>query len=205
MGFSCIIITPPEKIKNEIRIVTELFENGLQHFHLRKPGYTSAELKAYIEKIPIRYHKYIVIHSHYKLIKEYGIKGIHLTEKAKKTSSVIAFIKGLKNKDISASFHSLDELKRSRKKYDSVFLSPVFESISKKGLSSGFTQELLKREIPILTKKNKLIALGGVHDKNVGRAKELGFDGIAVLGYIWESREPVVRFLRLQKALHTIR
>ena len=45
------------------------------------------------------------------------------------------------------------------------------------------------------------IALGGIDAARVAECRELGFDGVAVLGAVWRATSPVMAFLEMQQAL----
>ena len=67
---------------------------------------------------------------------------------------------------------------------DYMFLSPVFDSISKRGYSSHFSLEDIKSNSGIV--KDRVFALGGVSADNIGLLPDAGFGGAAVLGFLWE-------------------
>lgn len=91
-------------------------------------------------------------------------------------------------------FHSLQELNEYEHKFRYAFLSPVFESISKKGYRQDFDLHQLKEAI----KGRSIIALGGIDEDKVETCRNLGFAGVAVLGAIWEGRDAVGKFKKLK-------
>ena len=56
-----IIISPEKDLKNEISILNQLFEAGLECFHLRKPTYSKEEMVAYLNQIDSKFHQKIVL------------------------------------------------------------------------------------------------------------------------------------------------
>lgn len=186
--FNIVIITPEGFQKNEIGSITKLFWEGLKTLHLRKPEATEDELRNFIELIPDKFHSRIVIHNHYPLLREFKLKGAHLPERIRRSAIP------KQTKIISTSFHSIKKLSLSRRKYQYVFLSPIFESISKAGYKSNFNLEYLES---FLKKHKNVIALGGVSDKNILSVKRSGFYGAAALGYIWEGSNPVINYKKL--------
>ena len=102
---------------------------------------------------------------------------------------------------LSISCHSLEELSAYKAKFDYLFLSPIFDSISKKGYSGRFTREqlLAARDNGLIDKK--IIALGGITSGNIPIIRELGFGGVAVLGSVWFSPSPVTSFEELRHSL----
>jgi thiamine-phosphate pyrophosphorylase len=187
--FLLLVISPEKDHRKEIEIIASLFDEGLKTLHLRKPSFTEEKLRSYLQKIPKKFHKRIVIHSHYNLTDEFNLKGVHLPEKERKLKT-----RNVYPKIISTSFHTTTEILKSRKKYDYVFLSPIFDSISKKGYKSNFTSE----ELNLLLKKRKnVIALGGINPKNIKTTTQIGFTGAAVLGYLWKSKDSVTAYKEL--------
>ena len=189
MSFKLIVITPDKNHPKEFELITLLFESGLQTLHVRKPQATENELKNYLKQITRKFYKKIVIHSHYKLAKEFNLKGIHLTEKARKAKRINPSFK-----IISTSFHATTAVLKSRRKYEYVFLSPVFDSISKKGYKGNFDLKELK---PFLKKNKNIVALGGANTKNIEIVKQIGFTGAAVIGTVWQSKNPVNSYKEL--------
>ena len=191
--FKIIVLTPENFVAKEIESVCKLFSEGLPLLHIRKPYFSEQDLREYIIKLPSKYYRRIVLHSHYKLVKEFKLKGAHLPEKARASKKTIELLKRNEIKIISTSFHSTAQVKRSRRKYEYVFLSPVFDSVSKQGYRSKF---ILENLIPVL-KTNNIIGMGGVTDKNILSLKETGFTGAATIGYVWESKSQVQQYKKL--------
>jgi thiamine-phosphate pyrophosphorylase len=199
-----IVISPEQNLPHEHSIINTLFATGLTHFHLRKPGFTQKEIENYLDLIPVKYHHRIVIHSHYELALRYHLKGIHLTEKSKQQRAASALLHQLTDYTLSAAFHSINDLQLHRRRYDYVFLSPVFDSISKQNYTANFDeQELMLFSTKFRKQKNytPVVALGGVTINNIAKVKKIGFAGAAVLGGIWEQEEPLYAFNMLQSRL----
>ena len=195
--FQLIVISPPENKTDEINILHSLFNCGLQTFHLRKPDFSQKEIEEYLLDISPKFYPRIILHNHYELALKYGLKGIHLTEKSKKNTSKI-FLDHFKNKSISASFHAIDDVLKCRRNYEYVFLSPVFNSISKKEYASRFHNQSISTLFDKIKKRKKyilpVIALGGINLQTINQAKQLGFSGAAMLGGIWENDNPEKTF-----------
>lgn len=196
MSFILIVITPACAIKDEVRSLELLFARGLQTLHVRKPEMSFKELREYLARIPSRYHPRIVIHSHYRLLNEFKLRGLHLTEKTRRKRLPPYFNRA--RHTLSASFHSIADLKKTRREYDYVFLAPVFDSISKAGYRSGFSAEELKLPGPL---NAKIIALGGISAYTVPRIRALNFAGAAALGFVWESKDPLKAYLSLRSKI----
>ncbi len=182
-----IVISNPVNLNNERALLCSLFENGLEYFHLRKPDFTSDEMEEYIQQIPAEYLSKIVIHSHHYLADKYNLKGKHKT-----------FEQAVKTGFLSASFHSTDELMECNYNYEYVFLSPIFDSISKENYKSTFNKNELKSFLGSYNKTPEIIALGGINDETIHQVTDMGFDGVAVLGAIWNDKDPLQKFKELK-------
>ena len=75
-----IVIAPEKDVKDEINILNQLFEAGLECYHLRKPDKNYDEHCDYLNRIDSKYHGKIVAHHFHELINKFNLKGIHFTE-----------------------------------------------------------------------------------------------------------------------------
>lgn len=182
-----IVITPPHTVDGELCIIARLFESGLENLHLRKPDFSFSEMRDYILQIDERYRHRVVLHSHFGLVKEYGLRGAHLGLNRQLN---VPHFRGT----LSYSCHSIAEVSEQRARYDYVFLSPIFNSISKQGYNAAFSAEELAKAFDEGIIDKTVIALGGVTPSNFCQAKAIGFGGVALLGDIWQNVEPLSRF-----------
>ncbi|OFY85054.1 MAG: hypothetical protein A3F72_04735 [Bacteroidetes bacterium RIFCSPLOWO2_12_FULL_35_15] len=196
-----IVISNPINLNNEHEILCSLFEAGLEYFHLRKPDLSKEELEQYILGISIQFRNRVVLHSHHQLALEYGLKGVHYS----KRNSFNSMNKQFENLHQSISVHSLEEIKSVSANFQYAFLSPVFDSISKQDYKSTFDKIKLKTFLHQTDTKIEVIALGGINEQNIPLAIDLGFNGIATLGAIWMSSNPVKKYKHLLKAYTPVR
>lgn len=198
-----IVISDSRYFAGEEEVVHRMFEAGLETFHIRKPKMSTEDMRSFIEKIHSKYYPRIVIHSHHELAYKYHLKGIHLSNKHLKDNFLEAWLrmKYLKFKrpdiQISTSFHDLGTMLKSTTNYSYVFLSPIFDSISKVGYKNRFNAESLLSAIK--KSEYKIFALGGVDEQYVQQVQDMGFYGCACLGAIWMSADPVEKFKTIQK------
>lgn len=193
------VISGTVETGDETNTVNNMLEQGLRVFHLRKPEYSKARLAEYIESIRQEYCPRIILHSHYSLAKELNLGGIHITRSHKKElSDIISSFRydGCWKGSISISFHSLKELEHYNKEIDYVFLSPVFDSISKKGYKGVFDFGQLKNALK--RTQYKVFALGGCCKENLEQVYETGFYGAAFLGAVWNSPDPLGSFCEIK-------
>ena len=73
-----IIVTAPTFFVEEDKIITALFEEGLDILHLRKPETPAMYSERLLTLIPEKYHRRIVTHEHFYLKEEFDLMGIHL-------------------------------------------------------------------------------------------------------------------------------
>lgn len=175
-----ILITSPNYFVEEDKILTALFEEGLDILHLRKPDTAPVYAERLLTLIPEQYHKRIVVHDNFYLKDEYKLKGIHLNSRSQDMSGPV---KG----HVSCSCHSLEEVKEQKRNCDYVFLSPVFDSISKKDYHTNFTPEEIRQAHKSGIIDKKVIALGGIDIDNIRQVKDYGFGGAAIMGALWNK------------------
>jgi thiamine-phosphate pyrophosphorylase len=188
-----IVITPEEIIENETEIINELFQEGLDLLHIRKPFINSEEMMDFIQKIDLKFHHQLVLHSHYGLAKDFTISRRHFREIDRQNE----LHKSFTDKTISTSVHSIETFNLLNEDWEYSFISPVFSSISKKGYGENST---ILSDIKNRAHSNvKLIALGGINENNINEVFENKIDGVALLGAIWESDEPLNVFKKCRQ------
>ena len=175
-----ILITSPTYFVEEDKIITSLFEEGLDILHLRKPDTAPMFAERLLTLIPEQYHKRIVVHGHFYLKEEFRLKGIHLNLR---NPNAPDHYKG----HISCSCHSLEEVKERKRNYDYVFMSPVFDSISKQDYNAQYSPEEIKKAHKQGIIDKKVYALGGIDVHNIKEVKKYGFGGAAIMGAIWQK------------------
>ena len=195
-----ILFSSSFNFDEEIILVSHFLLDKGVIFHIRKPGFSFEELRLYINKIPKEFHAQIVIHQYIDLLNEFNLKGFHCTRFFIKNTnkSLIELKEEFPNSSFSKSCHSLMELEIIEG-YSYVFLSPIFDSISKKGYKSKFTLEDLNRSLKLA--KIDVYALGGISETNISILKELNIKGVGVLGSIWNSVCPKKKFIKIKGML----
>ena len=175
-----IVITKPTYFVEEDQILTALFDEVLEILHLRKTDPAPVYAERLLTLIPEKYRKRIVVHGNFYLKDEYKLKGIHL-------NSHNAVIPNNYNGTITTSCHSLEEVKEKKPHFEYVFLSPVFDSISKEGYHASFTPEQIRTASKNNIIDKHVIALGGINENNILQVKDFGFGGCAILGGLWNQ------------------
>ena len=185
-----VVIAPEQDVKDEILILNQLFEAGLEYYHLRKPEKNYLEHCMYLNQVDSKYHNRIVVHYFHELINEFNLKGIHFQEQKRRDNidNPGRYFKALNmfGKTISSSFHELEALATCEFEFDYHLLSPVFSSVSKKGYDGrGFDVNHIDKRI---------IGMGGVSTSNLAEFIKLGYKGVGVLGGVWNSATPILDF-----------
>jgi thiamine-phosphate pyrophosphorylase len=195
-----VVITAPTALPNEPRLLAELLATGLERLHLRKPGWPAEELEKLIRALPTQFRARLVLHGHPALVRRYGLGGLHLTASQRAAATRRPALGP--GQTLSTSFHSLAEITRTRRRYDYVFLSPIFDSISKPGYAGSFdlatVQAFLQKRAASPTRQPQVVALGGIDSHTIKLVRASGFAGAAVLGAIWQSADPVAAFRALR-------
>ncbi len=193
-----VLIAPETDVKNEISILHQLFEEGLEYYHLRKPSKDYEAHVAYLKSIDKKYHSKIIVHYFHELINEFDLKGIHFQEQKRRNAleNGSEYFIGLNmmGKTMSSSFHEPEDLEACDIEFDYHLLSPVFSSISKQGYEGrGFDVNHIDKTI---------VGMGGVNSETIPKVLELGFKGIGVLGGVWNTDNPVESFKEIKSRYH---
>lgn len=177
------IITHPGHIPDETTIWKQLLNEGADSILLRKPGWPAEDYEALLlQTDPVCYPK-LIIADHAVLCGRYGLQGVHFGEHARAGANV------KKQQFLSSSIHSVDTLHTISNDWDQLLLSPVFDSISKKGYRAAFDENFRLGKNGF---KGTVLALGGINANTAGKARDMLFDGIALLGAIWEDPKKAV-------------
>lgn len=190
-----VLIAPEKDIENEVKILHQLFEEGLEYFHFRKPHKNYEDHVLYLNLIDKKYHDRIVVHYFHELINEFNLKGIHFQEQKRRdvleNGSEYFIGLNMMGKTMSSSFHEIEELSSCDIEFDYHLLSPVFSSISKKGYEGkGFDVNHIDKMV---------VGLGGVDNKTIKETIQLGFQGIGVLGGVWNAENPIKSFKNIKE------
>lgn len=190
-----VVITDTPFSDNEAEMIRIILSEGIDRVHIRKPGSSESDFRRLIEAVPERFYPAVTLQDHVGLAVGYGIGGVHLNSR---NPSVPAGFKG----KVSRSCHSLEEVARCREE-DYLFLSPIYDSISKNGYRSAFTEKSLSESDGIIGPM--VYALGGVRPENLPELERYGFGGAAFLGYVWKDATPENIVLRIREIRKYIR
>lgn len=195
-----VVISDSELFVGEAQIIQQLFKEGLEVFHLRKPDALENDIRQLLHDIPAEYHNRIALHSYHHLAGEFDIQRLHFTEQARENAfdEGVATLHALINKGykLSTSVHSIDALRSLPPVFSYAFFGPVFNSISKENYNgitgNNFFVSDGYKSVPV-------IALGGINAENISKVTAMNFDGAAVLGALWTKPEKAVEVYKLLK------
>ena len=178
------IMTKSTFFVEEDKILTSLFDEGMDNLHLFKPGSSPIYSERLLTLLPEDYRRKVTVHDHYYLKQEYDLAGIHIDDPLAPVPD------GYKGK-YSRTCTDLLKLKEMKKKSNYVFLKNIFDCIEFKDEKSSFSTQQLE-----------MAAKAG--------PKDLGFGGVVICGDIWnrfdihnetDFKELIQHFERLRKAI----
>lgn len=197
-----IVLTDPGFFVEEDKILTTLFDEGLDILHLRKPGSEPVYCERLLSLIPDTYHSRIVVHDHFYLVDEFGLMGYHLSQRNSERPLG-------QSAACTRTCYSLPELARYKDECSYVLLRNVSDSISEPDNKASFQPEELQEARQAGLLDRKVIAEGGVTLDSVPVVRDYGFGGVAVRGDLWRNfdvhqgddfRQLVAHFRKLRKA-----
>ena len=198
-----IVMTQPTFFVEEDKIMTALFEEGLDTLHINKPDSEPLYAERLLSLLPKRYYDDIVVHQHYYLKQEYDLKGIHINEPETPTPEGF-------RKHVTRSTKNIDDLKGMKKQCDYVMLHSLFDSLHNDYQASLTVDQVREAKKKGLVDK-KVYALGGMSLENVQVAKDLGFGGVVICGDLWnrfsiqhetDFHALIEHFRKLRKAIN---
>jgi len=196
-----VVISSPDLLHTEVNTVVNLFRDGLNTFHLRKPKFDRERMEEYLLAIPKEFRSRIVLHSHHSLAIKYKLHGIHLTRKHRQKNWGGLRLLWMKLRHsrmiVTRTYHRLIDLDNIPKRYAYVFLSPVFESISS-GSRKRYSRSAISKTLSAT--RTSIYALGGISVDTIPEAKALGFAGAAIHGAMWNGQQDHTTYLKQAKS-----
>ena len=161
-----IVLTRPDFFEGEVERITDMLTSG------------RADLILF--SIPTELYSRLVLHDHHSLAIKYGLRGVHLNSRNPEPPAGWSGA-------VSISCHTLSELSECRRKpYAYMSLSPIFDSISKRGYRSAFSADDIAAARSQGLIDERVMALGGITFDKITEIKEMGFGGAMILGDAWK-------------------
>lgn len=180
-----ILLSYPTEVYQEIDVAKSFLKIESNIFHLRRYDSSEDEVVQFLNAFTETERKQMVLNHHHFLASEFGVNRLHFSEKDRieigdeklEKLHSLGFI-------LSTSVHTVEDFEKLNSVFDYAFLSPVFDSISKENYKA------VSFDLLDVRKDIKLIALGGITVENYNEALNLGFDGVAFLGGVWNQENP---------------
>ena len=199
-----IILTQATFFVEEDKILTTLFEEGMDNLHLYKPDSEPVYSERLLTLLSEDYYRKITVHDHFYLREEFGLKGIHLNT----ADAELPY--GYKG-HFSCTCHSIAELHDAKKKADYVFLKTIFDSQSNPQDKQTISEEELREASRKGLIDKHVYAMGGINLDNIRQMRDLGFGGVVICGDLWnrfnihqeqDYKDLISHFQKLQKAVN---
>lgn len=199
-----IILTKATFFVEEDKILTTLFEEGMDNLHLYKPDSEPVYSERLLTLLSEDYYRKITVHDHFYLREEFGLKGIHLNT----ADAELPY--GYKG-HFSCTCHSIAELHDAKKKADYVFLKTIFDSQSNPQDKQTISEEELREASRKGLIDKHVYAMGGINLDNIRQMRDLGFGGVIICGDLWnrfnihqeqDYKDLISHFQKLQKAVN---
>ena len=199
-----IILTKATFFVEEDKILTTLFEEGMDNLHLYKPDSEPVYSERLLTLLSEDYYRIIIVHDHFYLREEFGLKGIHLNT----ADAELPY--GYKG-HFSCTCHSIAELHDAKKKADYVFLKTIFDSQSNPQDKQTISEEELREASRKGLIDKHVYAMGGINLDNIRQMRDLGFGGVVICGDLWnrfnihqeqDYKDLISHFQKLQKAVN---
>ncbi len=196
-------MTRPTFFVEEDKILTNLYEEGMDNLHLHKPGSSPMYSERLLTLLGDDLASKITVHHHFYLKDEYKLRGIHIDDAHTEPPT------GYRG-NLSRTCHAISELKEAKRHCNYVFLHPVFDSQTIREEKSNFTIQELEEAAKQGLIDKKVYALGGMNLDTIKTVRSLGFGGIVVCGDLWnrfdihnelDYKELLMHFERLKKAV----
>jgi thiamine-phosphate pyrophosphorylase len=187
-----ILISNKVPLSNEVEIIRFFLKNKNNLFHLRRYDSSEDEVVQFLNAFTEEERKQHVLNHHHFLASEFGINRLHFSENERLEIGDEKLAKLHSHGFIlSTSVHTVEDFENLNSVFEYAFLSPVFDSISKENYKA------VSFDLNDVRKDTKLIALGGITVENYNDALNLGFDGVAFLGGVWNQENPLTSINQL--------
>ena len=180
-GMKLVIMTKSTFFVEEDKILSMLFEEGLDSLHISKADASPLYLERLLSLLPSEYHRKITTHQHFNMKSEFSLGGIHLD------NSSVAVPRGYRG-SLSKTCDDVMQLKAMKKQSDYVFLKNIHQPreqtlqeervLSDLELDEAYRQGLLGRHV---------YAMGGVTMDDIPILRELDFGGVVIRNDLWDK------------------
>lgn len=195
-----VVMSPLNERAGEKKILQRLFDSGLSQYHLRRPHWSMQRCREWLESLPAETRSRIVLHQHPRLVRRLGLAGFHFDASDKKAFPPDG-VAGLG--EVSAQcgdFHSMLEAGKCCRR---IVLGPVFPpekydvTVPRRTLGEyAATASYWRAHVG---GGAQVLAFGGISASNIRECRKAGFDGVVVVGAVWNASDPVSAFRNLTR------
>lgn len=192
-----LVLFTPTRSPWDAKTVVKLFDAGLGRLHVQSVrDWNVRQYEAFLQQVPEAFWNRIVLEEQPDLVLSRNLAGFQMIPGDRIPP------RWPKTAALSLKCHSYDEMRSTPKGCHYLFLSPIFPSVSKR----DYVPQRTHREFQVIVERWRaeggcpVYGLGGITPQNAGHVRELGFDGMAFIGSVWESAKPVQAFLELERA-----
>lgn len=197
-----IIMTQPTYFVEEDKILSALFDEGLDLLHINKPESEPLYAERLLTLLPKSSYSHISVHQHYYLKQEYDLRGIHIDDPQQPVPEGF-------RRHVTRSTSNIEDLREMKKNCDYVMLHSLFDSLHDSVRASLTLKQMEEARHRGLIDR-KVYALGGMSLESIPMAKDLGFGGVVICGDLWNRfsihneinfHDIIEHFKKLRKAV----
>ena len=184
----------------EDKIITRLFEEGLDYLLLRKSHPHPQYIERLLNLIPSKYHKKIFVCNYPRFSQEYKFAGRMINIDEENSCMCISPVKG---KTVSNS-NNLQQLNELKEKYDIVYFGPLGRTFYQRTELNEYGKKVINK---------KVWAYGELDEKNLKKLSQYKFGGVILDKILWDKfdacrstdyDELINYFHKLQKIINKI-
>lgn len=158
------VATSPQFFVEENAILQALFEEGLDILHLSKPDSEPIFCERLLTLMPHKWYSRIITSDHFYLQGEYGLKGIHLTQR---NPAEPHGYRGYISRTCT-----IDDLNHDIDRYDHIVLDATLSDIEQAAHERKINHRIFMRGITTID--------------GIQFARDCGFGGIVLEDILWE-------------------
>lgn len=191
------VATKPHFFIEEDKIITRLFEEGLDYLLLRKSHPHPQYIERLLNLIPVKYHKKIFVCNYPRFSQEYKFAGELINIDAPTTSHLA------KGKKISNS-NNLQQIEELKKIYDIVYFGPLGRTFYQSTELNEYGKKVINK---------KVWAFGELDEHNLKKLTQYNFGGVILDNALWSKfdacrstdySELINYFCKLQKIINKL-
>lgn len=194
-----IVQTLQYEIFKEAQKINELFEAGMEVLHIKKPLHTYSQMASLLNGIDGSFHKRIVVHSHFSLLRKYSLKGIHVDSKDLSGFFYHQYLKCLKSKyniSLSTTISKINSEIVTDDLVDYSFFGPIYTKYSEEMIMENVNLKEIKASLSSVSKD--IYAQGCFTIENVQAVRASNFKGVVFQSMLWKSEDILSTFKMFQ-------